>query len=63
MSGVLILAGLCGLAVCVCPGQHRFTSGVKRLGEFCSPFPHPGKTEDSLAIARDADEMVFFTPS
>ena len=23
----------------------------------------PGKTEDSLAIARDADEMVFFTPS
>jgi hypothetical protein len=26
-------------------------------------FSNPGKTEDSLAIARDADEMVFFTPS
>ena len=26
-------------------------------------YSNPGKTEDSLAIARDADEMVFFTPS
>ena len=26
-------------------------------------FSDPGKTEASLAIARDTDEMVFFTPS
>ena len=51
-------------------GQHRFTSGVTRLFRKVTTsvvlypsFSNPGKTEDSLAIARDADEMVFFTPS
>jgi hypothetical protein len=43
--------------------QHRFTSGVKRPDAVSARCPDPGRTEASLAIARDADEMVFFTPS